>query len=79
MIEIIIAAGFSFVLGMLVGHRFGIMVGAKHLALYMRTVSEMHNVVRGVHEKHGIVEEIDDALLKHGIVIKKINHNEEGA
>ena len=71
MIEYILCAGLSFLIGLSVGRHVGRADSRDALIRYVMTVNTMHNIVRQVHEKHGLVEEVDAALREHGIEVRK--------
>ena len=76
MIEIIVALGLALLLGIFIGRAFGLNEGKQALFRYMSTASSLYNVLHEVHEKHGIVEEVEAALRKHGMEVRRIRTGE---
>lgn len=71
MIETLIGGGLLFIIGLLVGRNVGRHEGQRATLLYMATVSHVQNIMHTIHEKHGIVDEVRDALRASGIELQR--------
>lgn len=71
--EFIMLGGLAFVAGLLVGKHIGDRNGISQLRYYMMSVSGVHNVMRHIHEKHGLTAEVNAELKAAGFEVVKVH------